>query len=293
MSLSRRAVLTLPFLMPGPVRVAGPRAVSLDQAVTETMLALGVAPVATTAPALYRRIVMRPVLPPDVVDLGALTEPNLEVMARLRPDLILGVPDGVAEWDRLGGIAPLHPLAIYDGTPGPLRRARAVTIALGALLGREAPAAALLAEAEARIEAAARAVTAFAGQPVLVGGLAGDGRHLWVFGPNSLVDEVLRRLGLVNAWTGETNGWGLLPVGIERLAGRAVTRMIHFDQGGSTRLALQRLSGSAFWNALPFVRAGHVAAIPRRFPSGGPFAAMRLAEAFATHLTGGEVARDG
>lgn len=77
--------------MPAAVlaREGGPRIVSMDLSFTEMLLALGAQPTAIANVPLYQRLVSIPVAPADAVDLGPLTEPNLELLQYLKPDLIL------------------------------------------------------------------------------------------------------------------------------------------------------------------------------------------------------------
>ncbi|CAH1650891.1 hypothetical protein BOSEA31B_10565 [Hyphomicrobiales bacterium] len=45
----------------------------------------------------------------------------------------------------------------------------------------------------------------------------GDARHFRVFGDDSLFGEVLKRLGLTNAWTARTSYSAMAPIGLEAL----------------------------------------------------------------------------
>ena len=60
----RRTLLgVVPALLAAPARAGTPRVVSLDFGLTETLLALGAAPVGMPGPAQYRQWVIEPVLP--------------------------------------------------------------------------------------------------------------------------------------------------------------------------------------------------------------------------------------
>lgn len=93
--LDRRRILAgalaLPLLLAGRGATAGEASgvVSMDLLITELMLTLGVAPLATPNVALYRRLVADPVLPEEVRDLGPLAQPNLDYLRRLAPRRIL------------------------------------------------------------------------------------------------------------------------------------------------------------------------------------------------------------
>ncbi len=59
-------------------------------ALLETLLALGVVPVAAAELVLYRRQVIEPAVPESVADLGLRGSPSFEALKLLAPDLILG-----------------------------------------------------------------------------------------------------------------------------------------------------------------------------------------------------------
>ena len=133
------------------------RVVALDWSLAETMLALGAVPLAVGEAPNYRTWLTEPRLPPQVVDLGLMTEPNLELLVQLAPDLILvGNGQEAAIGRLLERIAPTVALSIYNGSEPPLQRARAVALELASLLGREEAGTALLASAD-RAFALARA----------------------------------------------------------------------------------------------------------------------------------------
>jgi iron complex transport system substrate-binding protein len=113
-----------------------------------------------------------------------------------------------------------------------------------------------------------------------------DGRHATLYGRGSLIQAVLERLGLRNAWQGRSNAMGVTLVGIERLAEAPEALLVCVEL--PTRLAeLQRLrQDGTLWQALPAVRAGHVLTLPRFFPYGGVASALFLAEQLTHHLEG-------
>lgn len=88
-----------------------PRIAALSWEVTEHVLQLGITPVAVADAADYRTWVVNPTLPETVPNAGTRGEPNLELLAQLRPDLILITPLLADIRDKLERIAPV---AIYE-----------------------------------------------------------------------------------------------------------------------------------------------------------------------------------
>lgn len=290
---TRRAVLTgIGLAVAGPARaraqapIAGParRVACLDLLLTETLLTLGVTPVAVGNIPLYDRLVAEPALPDGVPDLGPLQEPNLELLQYLRPDLILA-----PSWAEIGQrdverIAPVAWLPTFSTRKPAVDHARDLLLQVAAMTGREAEARACSDRADAALADARRALQPWTDRPVYVVRFNEDGRHAAVFGGNGMIGDVLGRVGLRNAWTGRTNVWGTVSIGIEQLAGNAEARLIHFDRGAETERAMRQLAASPFWAALPAMRQGRVIEMPVVYPNGGLASATRFADQLARIL---------
>lgn len=276
--LSRRAFLAAGALLAtaGGTGAATPtRLAVLDWALAETVVALGLAPLGVAETGKYRDWIGQPSLPPGTRDLGLLTEPNLELLQQLAPDLIL-VGDGqeASIGHRLRRIAPTLPMTLYDGGGRPFSRAKAETLRLAERLGRPAAARALIGEAEAEIEAQRQALADGERRPVVFY-LFLDERHGWVADGGGLVQEMLEALGLRNAWPGPPSYWGFTPVGIDALAGvDGEALLLHGDYFMRDATAVL---GSPLWRGLAPVRHGRTAAVPRFWTFGGVPTAMRLA----------------
>jgi iron complex transport system substrate-binding protein len=267
-------------------RADGPRIVSMDLSFTEMLLALGARPVAIANVPLYQRLVSAPPAPADAVDLGPLTEPNLELLQYLRPDLILAASWQAAALQPLERIAPVTWLPTFARGEGPLDFTRGLLSRIAGLARREAQAAVLQREADTAMAEAAERLRDHAGRPAYLLRFAEDGRRTAVFGGASMVGDALVRAGLRNAFTGRTNVWGAASIGIERLVEVPEALLVHFERGAETVRALRRLAESPIWNALPAVRAGHVLGMPVIYPNGGTVSATRFARQLADAVAG-------
>jgi iron complex transport system substrate-binding protein len=251
---------------------AAPRLAVLDWGLVETALALRLVPLAVAEAPLYRRRVVEPALPPEVLDLGLRTWPNLERLRALAPDLIVslagyGVPPG-----RLEAIAPTLPLGIYTGERAPYRLASEALDALAGRVGRDAEAAAFRKRLEATLERARGRLAGYDGRPLFLLKFS-DARHVDVYGAGSLFDDVLRRLRLDNAWRESTNIWGFSMAGLDAVASAPEARLVVIAPGPPPALA-----ESALWRSLPPVREGRVVQIPPTWVFGALPSAMRFAE---------------
>ena len=106
-------LLCLPLLCWLPLaEPAEPRIAALSWEPAEHLLQLGITPLTVADAADYRDWVVHPTLPAEVVNVGSRTEPNLERLAQLHPELILITP----LLDRkLGEISPIERASMWIG----------------------------------------------------------------------------------------------------------------------------------------------------------------------------------
>ena len=171
-----------------------PRIATVDWTIAETLLALGVTPLAVGDAGPYQAWVGEPRLPAGVVDIGLRTQPNRELLAELKPDRILISPLAAPLAPTLSRIAPVSTIALYDGQTDLWQRLHEVTLTLARMVDKTAEGERLLAGLDrdlARMQARLPADL----PPLLVVQFI-DERHVRVFGRHSLFDAVMTRLGL-------------------------------------------------------------------------------------------------
>jgi ABC-type Fe3+-hydroxamate transport system substrate-binding protein len=258
------------------------RIVTLEWSLTEIALDLGVTPLAMAEVDGYRQWVVEPALPPSVVDLGSRREPNLERLQALKPDLILVPSDYVPMLDKLQAIAPVMVLSIYTEQRNPWQRASEITEKMGAVLGKQAQASALLAHVDAQF-ATYRSQLSGITAPIALINIT-DPRHVRVYGGQGLYQATLDQLGLSNAWQGETNYWGFATSGIEQLKVKPGASLFYFQPVPEQTLAT--LSQSPLWRARDFVRDNRLHSLEPVWAFGGLHAAERLAGQLSRALAG-------
>lgn len=238
------------------------------------LLSLGIAPLGMPEIRAYRDWVAEPAPPAGTVDIGIKTEPNLEAVAALRPDLILTSPLNRIIAPLLERIAPVREVPIYTDAAAPLRLSTEQLRVLGTLLERPAEAERQIAEGEAVFDAARDALAARRDRPVVMAGFL-DAHHVRVFGRGSLFGDVLARVGLANGWDRPVNLWGFVLVGIAELAAFPEARLVVVEPTPSGVMA--QLGRASLWSSLPAVRAGRVATTPAAWQYGDLTAARRFA----------------
>ena len=283
-ALSRRALLaclasTAGMLAAPAARAFGGRLriVSLDWAMTETLLALNADLVGAAALADYKVVVGSVPPPPSVLDLGTWNEPNLELLQQIKPDLAV-----LQLWQKplqpiLQTICPVEVATIYTRKDSPYQRACDETSRLAARIGLAGDV--LVQEVGAELAALRGRLGSYDGRPVIVVKLI-DETSLIAFSRGGLFHDVLGHLGL-------ENGWPLAPdllCGATRISAAALADypeqrlVIIGNPNGQAGNALYR---SALWSALPAVKAGRVV----RLPSLWEFGALPTARCFARSLS--------
>ena len=284
--LSRRRLLAVGAagLLTRPARAAEGTAAAIDWAMLETALALGIRVVAGAELVLYRKFVIEPALPPGIADLGLRGSVNFEVLRSTAPSLILSSPWYTRLEPNLRRIAPVLSMRIHERGRDPYEAAEAVASELGRRFGREAAAEALIAATRDELAATADALAARPRPPLFVISI-GDPRHFRVFGADSMVGTVLKRLGLSNAWARQTSYSAQAPIDIVTLADHpeaaiAILAPVPDD-------ARRILPDSAIWQNLPAVRSGRVMLLGPVNHFGGLPAARRLGRLLGAALTTG------
>jgi iron complex transport system substrate-binding protein len=286
--LNRRAclgALLLP-MVPAVAQESGPlhpRVAVLDWGLTSTVLSLGLTPAGIGEIALYRRWADDFPIPPGVQDVGLRTEPNLEVLAALKPDLIVTTPFSESVRPLLERIAPTRSYATYTPDGHPLNRSGEVLREIARELRAETQAQAVLARAEETFAEARRNLADRAVPPLLLAGFM-DGRHVRIYGADSLFGNVLDRLGLRNAWDRPTNFWGFTLVGIHELAAYRDAQLLAVAPIPAD--APLNKPGEGLWQSLPLVRQGRIGTLPACWAFGDVSTAERFARSLARTLLG-------
>lgn len=279
--LPRRRLLTALALAPllcslpgrAEVTINLQRIIALEWLPTELLLTLGITPLGVADIRNYRLWVGEPALPAQVIDVGQRMEPNLELLQQLKPSLLLLSQGYGPRPEKLASIAPSMSFSFTDGDGQPLQAAQQSLLALAQRLGLMALAQRHLTEFDAFMAAARMRLMPYRAAPLLLFSLL-DARHALVMGQGSLFQDVLNRVGLSNAWQGETNFWGSAIVGIERLASVGCARALCFAHGDSRLMA--QIGSTPLWQALPFVRQGKLSLLPPVWFYGATLSAMRF-----------------
>ncbi len=291
--MSRRAVLAAGGAgLTGTCAGASPplRVAATGWAGAQTLLALGATPIALPEVERYNSLVVEPPTPPDIQELGLRSEPNLELLIELAPDLIITEAGAEVARSVLERIAPVETFSPIKRGRAPTVVAREATVALAARLDQPEAAVRYLAGFDERIEAASRKLGAYDGGPLcLVSDIFGN--RALVFGADSLYQDVLDRAGIGNAFAGATSVWGHTTVGLDELAAMPrETRLVILNARMPNMRAL--LAARPLYRALPMIREDRVTILSDILFYGGLPSADRFARLLAERLPLGRDARD-
>ena len=273
------------------------RVVTVEWDHTENALALGVTPVGAGDAEMYREwVAAGPDVPEATESVGTRSEPSLERIAALQPDLIIGGREGVLK--SRAKLERIAPLVVFDGYVDPAKsrdgaeweRMVGQFRRTAVLLGAEDRAEEVLADVERdvaaareRIEDAGRAGDSIA----LAQGFTSGKPVSRLFDDGAMLVEVARRVGLENAYDGPAQDWGITQVGLEgmRQVGDA-DWLLTMARPGDDPFTGPWAENPA-WRRLPVVERDRVRAIGAdTWTWGGPLSAALAAQRFAAALTG-------
>lgn len=277
----------------GTVRLPEParRVVSLDWAYTENLRALGVTPVGHAEVTEYRDWVTAKgaALPAKgVTEVGSRTEPSVEQIRALRPDVI--VTEDFRDQSAMGALRDIAPVLAFDFTKKPqLATMRKNFTELAKAVGKSGRARQVLDRMDAklrdvagRVEHAGKTGTGYA---IAQGFTDAGAPTLRLFTSTALAGQVLDRIGLRNAWAGEPDAWGMTTVGVEALTKLPPAASFFYVAQRDDNVFRGPLAENPVWRDLGFVQRDRVYPLdPGTWLFGGPLSTMQIAEEAAAAL---------
>ncbi|PAD92367.1 ABC transporter substrate-binding protein [Shouchella clausii] len=262
------------------------RVVALDWTYVENLLALGVQPVGVADVENYHKWVdIREELSDDVVDVGLRTEPNLEAIAQLEPDLIISANYRSENIEQ--ELKDIAPMLIFDPYP---EESKGITHyeemettfrEMAKVLDKEAEGEAIMAELDEKYEEGKEKIESMDLETkdfVLTMAYTDNQAPVFrLFNPNGMAPAILEKIGLNNAYdSGSFELYGYATTGVEELLSVEDANFLHIVQDDDG-LFEEGLANNAVWNDLNFVKEGRVYALGGdTWPYGGPLSAMTL-----------------
>ncbi len=264
--------------------VQSPRFVSIDWTHTETLLALGVTPVAVAQIPDYNSWVKSPEIPQTVADVGLRTQPNLERIHELKPDKILLSPMFSTLENQLSKIAPVTTIGLYQSGDVDWSALERVTWKLAEVSEKESQAEELIREANDEMELLGSQLPNDAPPMLMIQFM--DTNHVRVFGDNSLYKASINKVGLEAAWKGQTNAWGYSLVGIDQLIGVDGQIVIISPMPAGTE---ESLKANQFWQYIVRESGYSALQVPAVWSFGAISSATRFARFIVSELNQGDM----
>lgn len=258
------------------------RVAVLNWDLVEQVLELDTVPIAIPEISEYREWVVRPTIPDSVADLGERIEPNLEKLARLKPDLILIASPQLDIKPKLETIAPVLFYHTYSTEHENAEAAVQTFRQLAALFGKETLAENKLARQNARIAELGRQVqAAWHNQVPEVTTLRfASPTSIYAYGDNAISQYVLKKMGIEPALHFPTTQWGVTQTRLTTLKDIKEGIVLYFEPFDQE----QKLKQSPLWQAMPFVQRNRVNSIAPVWTYGGAMSLGYMAEALAQSL---------
>ncbi|WP_326938222.1 MULTISPECIES: ABC transporter substrate-binding protein [unclassified Avibacterium] len=260
--------------------LASAKVATLDWTIAETLLGLGVSPTAVGDKQSYQNWVNEPSLPATTIDLGTRLQPNKELLAQLDinafPNSDMYLATAQANLPYLRNINNI-PLVNFYKTGDFWQNQLQATRQLAQVINVDPTA--LITQTLTTFASQKATLQEVRDRPLLIVQFI-DGRHLRVYGKQSLPGVVLTQLGLQNAWQGQVNLWGFSLISLNQLAQFAQAKLVIIKPYPQN--VPKELANNSLWQTLPLAKDPLI--LPAIWTFGALPSAQRLAIALSQGL---------
>lgn len=260
------------------------RVVVLEFVFAESLAALGIAPVGMVDTQIYPEwIGYDNARFAKTADVGTRQQPSLEAIAKLKPDLIIGMSyRHAALFDALRRIAPT---VLYEYTPpsretDQFQHMLAIFDSVAQITGKAAQGAAVKQLLSAKLQQNRQRLAAagLTGSEFILMQELGLPDRYWAFTANSTAGGVAKVLGL-HIWPAELTREGTTYLTVAQLMQRPATDYLMMGSMTGPEQTLASKLTSPVWPYVPMRKANHVALLERNiWVFGGPMSAGKLAD---------------
>ncbi|MCE0496096.1 ABC transporter substrate-binding protein [Vibrio salinus] len=257
------------------------KVVTLNWGATEEVIELGVVPLGIADINGYQEWVVHPQLPQSQ-DVGSRSEPNLEVLYHLKPDLII---IGSGQKQLLSQLQSIAPVLYFDNFRKDHNNIQAIDasfIELARALGKEQQAIERLDRREKKIKQLSDQLHKKFGSHIPETTLIrfASESHVRVYGKNSTVEAALKKLGIKSALDIQPSQWGQVQ--------RPITDLSKINNGIVLYVEPfqyeAKLKSMPLWRYLPFVQKHHVGPVGPVWTYGGSISIEYIAKAITHSL---------
>jgi iron complex transport system substrate-binding protein len=253
------------------------RVVGLEWGETEMLVTLGVMPVGVADVKGYSTWVTAAKLGSDVKDVGTRSEPSVDSIVALQPDLV--IMEVERDSPLVAQLEKFVPVIVTKGSDASrnLDRMREDFKMIATAVGKTAQATKVLSEFDAALAAGKQKIAAAGkagkGFTMADGWKEGSTISIRMFGQGALVSQLGIALGLKNPWAGKVDeAWGLGTTDVEGLS-PLKDADLHFFYNASDGddVFANGLAGNAIWDSMTFVKNKQLHKMPNGiWTFGGP-----------------------
>lgn len=258
-----------------------PSTIALSWTTAETLVAIGAPPEGMSMRDNYQKWGSIRSIPEDTVEVGLSFQPNLEIISSMHPDIIASDSVFAVSDEKLSERYNTYRFSLYNEDVDRWNELVGFTRQVSSAIMRPYSGEIYIADVENKIKHLKNRVREW-NEPLLII-RALDSHHVRVYGNNSLVQAVLDRLGLTNAWQEPTNQKGFSIVGVEELIGIDARLVIVEGPQLSGNIATQ-LSHRGLWQYVPSIRENNLITVPPFWVFGALPSALSFAESLVEAL---------
>ena len=269
------------------------KVVTLEWSVTEYAVALGINPVGVADPKGYTEWDTAVPLKNEPKDVGIRTEPSVDAIAALEPDLILADMSSIPD-TQMATIEKIAPVAVFNSatTDGLIDLLKENQKKVGTLTGKDAEAEKLAEDYDSTVDECKRKIADAnkSGTPVVYTypTKTANSIDFRMHGPGSGPGVVAKGVGLSHGWTDSGDkDYGISNSDVEGLTGIAgETHVFYYAEKGSED-PISALGSNGIWKSLSFVKNNRVHKTPESvWLYGGTKSLEQMAKLYTDTVTG-------
>lgn len=272
------------------------RVVVMDYRYVEELVALGIAPVGIADTAGYKKYMdYNPALTDGATDVGKRSEPNLEVITGLKPDLIIGNVSFMGDnYELLKDIAPTLAFDPFPkGGLNQLEEMEATFRTVASIFDKQDEADQILKEMDEHFAQAKQKLSAHGKDGsefvlgLLMNGNGNTSASIKLYTDNAQAPQILQRLGLKPAYhSDEGAGDGSVNTTVESLIDLQDADFIYMMMQGQEDVYESQFKDNAVWKSLNFVKENRAYPMEKYiWMFGGPTTAKVFADTVVNALT--------
>ncbi|MBR9727417.1 ABC transporter substrate-binding protein [Shewanella intestini] len=257
------------------------RIVALNWDLAEQLLDVGITPVGVANPTDYRTWVVHPTMPDSVANVGTRMEPSLAEIAALKPDLILAASPQKDLLARLQRIAPVLYYDTYNSHESAANAAINNFRLIADVVDKSSVAEQKIAHMQQRFVTLKQQLSvAYPQLPQVVALRFANENSVFIYGKNSTTEYAMTQLGLRLAMPQPGSRWGIVQKRVIDLAKIDQGYVLYFKP----HYYQQQLDASILWQAMPFIKNGHIHSVEPVWNYGGAMSILRIAEQITASL---------